>query len=83
MKNCPSLELLDFTECKNLDDDAVTIISEGLPRLKTLKLNGCDKITVRSLDKIYQNCHELKVRRNLINFTDNLINPIILEFIPS
>lgn len=61
VKNCPSLELLDFTECKNLDDDAVTMISECLPRLKTLKLNGCDKITERSLDKIYQNCHELKV----------------------
>lgn len=39
-KNCPSIEILDLTECENLDDDVVENITINLHRLKTLKLNG-------------------------------------------
>lgn len=62
VENCPSLEILDLSENKEIDDECVDIITSSLPRLKTLKLNRCSKITERTLEILYKNCTELKVR---------------------
>lgn len=63
MENCPSLELLDLSENKDIDDECVDIITSSLPRLKTLKLNRCGKITERTFEILYENCSELRVGR--------------------
>lgn len=66
VKNCPSLELLDLSEGKEIDDECVDVITSSLPRLKTLKLNRCEKITEKTLVILYNNCTELRVsERNL------------------
>lgn len=61
VNNCPSLEVLDLSECKEIDDDCLNVITSTLTRLKTLKLNRCDKITEKSLTILYENCSELRV----------------------
>lgn len=38
VKNCPSIEYLNLTDCYNLKDDAITAIVKGLRRLKNLEL---------------------------------------------
>lgn len=60
-ENCPSLEVLDMSECKEIDDECVEIITKNLPRLKTLKFNNCDKITEKSMEIITNNCEDLRV----------------------
>ncbi len=60
VKNCRSLEYLDLSECKKINDAAVEYIT-NLPRLKTLKLNGCQNVTDKSVTTIYESCKELKV----------------------
>jgi len=62
VSNCPSLEVLDLSECKEIDDECVDVITSTLPRLKTLKLNRCDKISERTFEILYKNCTELRVR---------------------
>lgn len=59
--NCPSLEVLDLSECKEIDDECVDVITSRLPRLKTLKLNRCDRITEQCFEILYKNCTELRV----------------------
>lgn len=61
VKNCPSLEVLDLSECKEVDDECVDVITSSLPRLTTLKLNRCEKITEKCFEILYKNCTELKV----------------------
>lgn len=62
VENCPSLEILDLSENKEIDDECVDIITSHLPRLKTLKLNRCSKITERIFDILYKNCTDIRVR---------------------
>ncbi|KAG5666476.1 hypothetical protein PVAND_014503 [Polypedilum vanderplanki] len=78
VKNCPSLEVLDLSECSKIDDDCVELIATKLPRLKTLKLNNCDEITEKSIEIISANCEDLRnlfIRNCKINFNpeDNLV----------
>lgn len=58
---CPSLEVLDLSECKEVDDECVEVITSSLRRLKTLKLNRCEKITEKCFEILYKNCTELRV----------------------
>jgi hypothetical protein len=53
--------VLDLSECKEIDDDCVEIITKQLTRLKTLKLNHCDKISEKSIETISVNCDEMRV----------------------
>ncbi|XP_070508367.1 F-box and leucine-rich repeat protein 13-like [Chironomus tepperi] len=76
-ENCPSLEVLDMSECKSIDDECVAIIAKNLPRLKTLKFNNCDKITEKSMEIITDHCADLRnlfIRNCKLNFdpSDNL-----------
>lgn len=61
VRNCPSLEVLDLSECKEIDDECVDVITSSLPRLTTLKLNRCDKISEKCFEILYKNCTQLKV----------------------
>lgn len=70
VKNCPSLEILDLSECKEIDDECVNIIASSLPRLKTLKLNRCEQITEKCFQIFYDNCTELRVSL-LVQSVDN------------
>ncbi|CRL00041.1 CLUMA_CG013329, isoform A, partial [Clunio marinus] len=60
VNNCPSLEVLDFSEGKFIDDKCVDIITLSLPRLKTLKLNRCEKISEKVFKILHNNCHQLR-----------------------
>jgi len=51
-----------MSECKGIDDECVEIITQNLPRLKTLKFNNCDKITEKSMETITNNCADLRVK---------------------
>lgn len=59
--NCPSIEVIDLTECQNITDNAIDLITLYSKRLKTLKVIGCTQLTNRSLDSIQQNCKYIKV----------------------
>lgn len=59
--NCPSLEILDLSECRDVDDECVKIIATSLPRLSTLKLNKCELLTEKICSIFYEHCPELRV----------------------
>jgi hypothetical protein len=77
-KNCPSLEILDLSECKEVNDECVREITSSLPRLKTLKLNRCEKITEKCLQILYDNCSELRVSLLVLSVS---INDVMLNSI--
>lgn len=45
-ENCRSLEVLDLSECRDINDKAVQYVTKYLYRLRTLKLNGCSKYII-------------------------------------
>jgi hypothetical protein len=59
--NCTSIEVLDLSDCKSIDDECVKIIATSLPRLTTIKLNNCDKLTSKICHFFYENCRDLRV----------------------
>lgn len=58
--NCPSLEIIDFSECQNVNDRCVEIVSKSCTRLTTLKLHNCPEITDLSIDHLVKHCTTLK-----------------------
>lgn len=79
-QNCPSLEILELSECREINDKAIDYITKYLYRLKTLRLNGCKKITERCLETIFRNCEELRVSRlfdEFIKFQQVFANKIL------
>ena len=60
-KNCPSLEVLDLSHSKNVDDGAIKVIAENLKRLQELYIAGCHKLTDLSLEAIVEFCKFIKV----------------------
>lgn len=57
----PSLEILDLTECQNINDYCMEIMTSYLKRLKRLRVICCNQLTDLSIDSILENCKELKV----------------------
>uniref|UniRef100_A0A1Q3FJA7 Putative f-box/lrr protein n=1 Tax=Culex tarsalis TaxID=7177 RepID=A0A1Q3FJA7_CULTA len=60
--NCPSLEMMDLSDCHLLDDRAIDLISKHLIRLKELKLLRLPLLTAKSVYAILKNC---KLLRNI------------------
>ncbi|XP_001662071.2 F-box/LRR-repeat protein 7 [Aedes aegypti] len=58
--NCPSLEIIDFSECQNVNDRCVEIISKNCTRITTLKLQNCSEITDEAMDHLIKHCTTLK-----------------------
>ncbi|XP_055531454.1 F-box/LRR-repeat protein 2-like [Wyeomyia smithii] len=58
--NCPSLEIIDFSECQNVNDRCVEIVAQGCIRLTTLKLQNCPLISDLAIDHIVKHCKTLK-----------------------
>lgn len=57
--NCPKLQGLYASGCKNLTDEAVNILAEFCPSLKRVKLNGCFFLTNSSVQNIIKRCLSL------------------------
>lgn len=62
VKNCPSLQVLNLSECQNIDDKAVRYIATNVRRLKELYIDRCYKLSDHSLDAIALECKFIKVR---------------------
>jgi len=60
VKNCPALEIIDLTECYNINDKSIELITIHLKRLTHLYLDRCLQLTDFSLDYIVINCTNLK-----------------------
>lgn len=60
-ESCPGIEILDITECKNITDKCVEIITLRLKRLKTLKLICCTQLTKDSMHSVALHCKVIKV----------------------
>ncbi|KAL1404272.1 hypothetical protein pipiens_018972, partial [Culex pipiens pipiens] len=58
--NCPSLEVMDLSDCHLLNDRAIELISKHLIRLKGLKLLRLPLLTAESIYAILTNCKLLK-----------------------
>ncbi|EAL38830.3 AGAP011928-PA, partial [Anopheles gambiae str. PEST] len=58
---CPSLEVVDFSECRTITDRCIEIITKCEPRLTTLKLQNCTQITDKAIRHIVENCRVLRV----------------------
>uniref|UniRef100_A0A182T7N3 F-box/LRR-repeat protein 15-like leucin rich repeat domain-containing protein n=2 Tax=Neocellia TaxID=44535 RepID=A0A182T7N3_9DIPT len=58
---CPSLEIVDFSECRTISDRCIEIITKCEPRLTTLKLQNCSLITDKAIKYIVENCRVLRV----------------------
>lgn len=61
VNNCPSLEILNLSECHNINDKCIQLITEKLLRLTSLSLQRCHQLTDFTLDYIAINCKNLKV----------------------
>lgn len=64
-RKCPFLVSIDLSECLNVADSTVQLITKASFRLETLKLNGCKQITNYIFDDIDDNCKYLKVQKYL------------------
>ena len=60
-KSCPSLQVLNMSECQSIDDKAVRFIANNVKRLKELYIDRCHKLSDHSLDAIAMECKVLKV----------------------
>lgn len=60
-KSCPSLQVLNLSECQSIDDKAVRFIANNVKRLKELYIDRCHKLSDHSLDAIAMECKVLKV----------------------
>ncbi|XP_055591235.1 F-box/LRR-repeat protein 7-like [Uranotaenia lowii] len=58
--NCPSLEILDLSECPNVNDQCVEVAAKCCIRLSTLKLHNCPQISNDAIDLLVKYCHVLK-----------------------
>lgn len=58
--NCPSIKVLNLSDCHNINDQAVHLISERLKRLTHLYIERCSQLTDFTLDSIAMNCNRLK-----------------------
>lgn len=61
VQNCPSIEELDLSDCYNINDKTIQLVTTKLSRLRTLHLSGCSQLTEHSLDAILVNCKCLQV----------------------
>lgn len=61
VKNCPSLQALNLSECQSIDDKAIKDITTNVKRLKELYIDRCYKLTDHSLDSIALECKCIKV----------------------
>lgn len=57
---CPSIKVLNISDCHNLSDQAIHIISTSLKRLTYLHIERCSQLTDISLDAISKHCKHLK-----------------------
>lgn len=76
VRNCPSLQILNLSECQNIDDKAVKFIATHVKRLKELYIDRCYKLSDHSLDSIALECKCIKVRKQskiLNNIFDNFL----------
>lgn len=64
VKNCPSLNVLNLSECQSIDDKAVKDITTNVRMLKELYIDRCYKLTDHSLDSIALECKYIKVSRS-------------------
>ncbi|XP_055631275.1 F-box/LRR-repeat protein fbxl-1-like [Toxorhynchites rutilus septentrionalis] len=58
--NCPSLEVMDLSDCYNLNDRCIGLISKHLFRIRDLKLVRLSLLTIESINSILSNCNHLK-----------------------
>ena len=59
--NCPSIEELDLSDCYNINDKTIQLVTAKLNRLRSLHISGCTQLTDHSLDAILVNCKCLQV----------------------
>lgn len=57
---CPSIKVLNLSDCHNLNDHAIHILSTSLKRLTYLHIERCSQLTDISLDSIAKHCEHLK-----------------------
>ncbi|XP_058054067.1 F-box/LRR-repeat protein 14-like [Anopheles bellator] len=57
---CPSLEVVDFSECRTITDRCVEIVTKCEPRLTTLRLQNCPLLTDQAMGCIIENCQVLR-----------------------
>lgn len=58
--SCPSLEIVDFSECPNINDRCVEMVARRCLRLTTLKLHNCQLITDEAIEHLIKYCGALK-----------------------
>lgn len=61
VEDCPSIRILNLSECQSIDDKAVRIITNNVRFLQELYIDRCHKLTDHSLDAIALECRFIKV----------------------
>lgn len=57
---CPSIKVLNLSDCHNLCDHGIHVISTSLKRLTYIHIERCIQLTDISLDSISKHCKHLK-----------------------
>lgn len=60
IRNCPSLEIVNLSECHNINDKTIEMITIHLRRLTHFYLERCIHLTDHSLDYMAINCQYLR-----------------------
>ncbi|XP_055316314.1 dynein regulatory complex subunit 6-like [Sitodiplosis mosellana] len=58
---CPSIKVFNLSDCHNLTDHAILMISSQMKRLTHLHIERCSQLTDTTLDYIALNCKRLKL----------------------
>lgn len=67
VKQCPSLEVVNFSECQGIDDKTIKVLTQQAKRLIELYVDRCN-LSDHSLDSIASNCRFIRV-----NYANHLI----------
>ncbi|XP_055629902.1 dynein regulatory complex subunit 6-like [Toxorhynchites rutilus septentrionalis] len=59
--SCPSLEIIDFSECSEVNDRCVELLAKSCVRLTTLKLQNCPLISDLAIEHLVKYCSVLKM----------------------
>ena len=78
--NCNKLEEIYLSNCMNIDDNCIKIISKNCPNLKTIELNNCKNISDISLFNISNYCNNLRrIHLQYTNISDIGLKEIFMK----
>ena len=76
-EGCPFIQTLDCSYCGNaITDDSLSVLAQGLPKLRSLNIRGCVQVTDHGIKLLAEHAKQLET----INFTQcKFVSPTIAK----